>query len=37
MSDTKRDMQTGVVKAAGILVIANFLSSMLGYVRDIIM
>ena len=37
MSDTKRDMQTGVVKAAGILVIAHFLSSMLGYVRDIIM
>ena len=37
MSETKKNAQAGVMKAAGILVIANFLSSILGYVRDIIM
>ena len=36
MSSEVRQTQTGVLKAAGILVIANFLSSILGYVRDII-
>ena len=37
MSDKVKNAQSGVMKAAGILVIANFLSSILGYVRDIIM
>lgn len=37
MSEAKKNAQAGVMKAAGILVIANFLSSILGYVRDIIM
>ena len=37
MSEAKNSAQAGVMKAAGILVIANFLSSILGYVRDIIM
>ena len=37
MSENVRSAQSGVMKAAGILVIANFLSSILGYVRDIIM
>ena len=37
MSEKVRSAQSGVMKAAGILVIANFLSSILGYVRDIIM
>lgn len=37
MSDKAENKTSGVMKAAGILVIANFLSSMLGYVRDIIM
>ena len=36
MSETKKNVQTGVMKAAGILVIANLLSSILGFVRDII-
>ena len=37
MAEKKKNGQSGVMKAAGILVIANFLSSILGYVRDIIM
>ena len=37
MSEKAKNAQAGVAKAAGILVIANFLSSILGYVRDIIM
>lgn len=37
MSKKVNNAQVGVMKAAGILVIANFLSSILGYVRDIIM
>lgn len=37
MSETKKKrMQQGAMRAAGILVVANFLSSMLGYVRNII-
>lgn len=37
MSETKKKrMQQGTMRAAGILVVANFLSSMLGYVRNII-
>ena len=36
MSEKTKNAQAGVMKAAGILVIANFLSSILGYVRDII-
>ena len=36
MSENAKNVQTGVMKAAGILVIANFLSSILGFVRDII-
>lgn len=36
MSETEKKVQSGVMKAAGILVIANFLSSALGFVRDII-
>ncbi len=37
MSDKMQKTKNGVMKAAGILVIANFLSSMLGYVRNIIL
>ena len=37
MAETREKTKSGVMKAAGILVIANFLSSILGYVRDIIM
>lgn len=36
MSEKEKTAQNGVMKAAGILVIANFLSSALGFVRDII-
>ena len=36
MSEEKKNVQTGVMKAAGILVIANMLSSLLGIVREII-
>ncbi len=37
MADTVENKKSGVMKAAGILVIANFLSSVLGFVRNIIM
>ena len=37
MAENKKEVKSGVMKAAGILVIANCLSSILGYVRDIIM
>ncbi|MBO4864881.1 MAG: murein biosynthesis integral membrane protein MurJ [Eubacterium sp.] len=37
MSGKRNQTQTGVMKAAGILVIANLLSSILGYARDIIL
>lgn len=36
-SNKRNDGKAGIMKAAGILVIANMLSSILGYVRDIIM
>lgn len=36
MNENQKNVQTGVMKAAGILVIANLLSSILGFVRDII-
>ncbi len=36
MGETKKNVQDGVIKAAGILVIANLLSSILGIVRDVI-
>ena len=37
MSEAKKSTQAGVMKAASILIIANFLSSILGVVREIIM
>ena len=37
MADKKKSTRSGVMKATGILVVTNMLSSLLGYVRDIIM
>lgn len=37
MAEKKKDVGAGILKATGILVGANMLSSLLGYVRDIIM
>lgn len=37
MSEMKSKTRSGVMKATGILVVTNMLSSLLGYVRDIVM
>ncbi|MBP3233248.1 MAG: murein biosynthesis integral membrane protein MurJ [Eubacterium sp.] len=37
MSETRSKTESGVLKATGILVITNMLSSLLGYVREVVM